>query len=666
MCLLVPFLFLWVGNSDGRSVNDGVVSLYQVEGETGEEVAATDSSQIDHAVPTLEFPENRSKIQDRFDEEIASVEFDEEQRFSSVQKFKYEAADKNETERTQKNKTEQVKEKAMEKSKETEVDEIKKVQQIENEETEAVETEQNEEARKVESKKNKAMEQKEREMKEKEEKERTDIKNLEKIEKNAESKEEDVDKPEDQEPKKIEGKEIKTTEQESKKVQAKKEESAENLGNPAKSAKEVDENQYGKDATLESDEEKLSISEMKLLPIPSALRVSIMSVDYGEEAENGKKERADVEGKKVETAVFEETADMEARNMEASNGGSLDAMLPKVSVTVQEAFQEFVSSEPEAIFVSPQQAEEGIFKKDEIVLHYSAQGIDHDITIEDMQNTAEQRNTNSPTTDLPLKFNQSESFNVSLPYVLTESRETTESPTTTSMPITAQDPTTKITTTTTTTTKTTRSTKTKTTTHMATATTSTCAESTTTTIPPCSSSGCKHLLLTLTTSLEPSCSNLPHHLCSLLPPSPHPRPHLSSLLMANLAEDSIEHHLLSSCLADKHSTDLREVVRAVLVRLPWTDKSTLKEKSIISARAFPTLGLLARLEHVEVDGREVVKIVPALSPLSHQHYQRGERAKLLLEVATIIQTGEASGPGREEAEMAGCRLFPDSYHYISC
>ena len=118
----------------------------------------------------------------------------------------------------------------------------------------------------------------------------------------------------------------------------------------------------------------------------------------------------------------------------------------------------------------------------------------------------------------------------------------------------------------------------------------------------------------------------------------------------------MQHHLLSSCLADKHSTDLREVVRAVLVRLPWTDKSTLKEKSMISARAFPTLGLLARLEHVEVDGREVVKIVPALSPLSHQHYQRRERAKLLLEVATIIQTGEASGPGREEAEMAGCRL----------
>ena len=126
----------------------------------------------------------------------------------------------------------------------------------------------------------------------------------------------------------------------------------------------------------------------------------------------------------------------------------------------------------------------------------------------------------------------------------------------------------------------------------------------------------------------------------------------------------MEHHLLSSCLATSHSTDLREVVRVVLLRLPWTDKSTLREKSTILARAFPKLGLLARLEHVEVGGREVVKIVPASTPLPHQHSLRGDtggtklvdRKKLLLEVATIIQTGEVAGPGREEAEMAGCRF----------
>ena len=90
------------------------------------------------------------------------------------------------------------------------------------------------------------------------------------------------------------------------------------------------------------------------------------------------------------------------------------------------------------------------------------------------------------------------------------------------------------------------------------------------------------------------------------------------------------------------------------------------------ARAFPKLGLLARLEHVEVDGREVVKIVPVSPPLPHQHYLRRdtgssklvERKNLLLEVATIIQTGEAAGPVREEPEMAGCRLAVKHFHLL--
>ena len=135
----------------------------------------------------------------------------------------------------------------------------------------------------------------------------------------------------------------------------------------------------------------------------------------------------------------------------------------------------------------------------------------------------------------------------------------------------------------------------------------------------------------------------------------------------------MEHHLLASCLATGHSTDIQEVVRAVLVRLPWTDGSSLKEKSIISARAFPQLGLLARLEHVEVDGREVVKIVPASPPLPHHHYLKPagsskkvkERKKLLLKVATMIHTKQAAGPARDESEMAGCR-FANQKHIHQC
>ena len=673
-----------------------VLSQVPVEGGRGEREAATNSNEID---PAFEFHENGTKIerkdsfswvlvgtQDRFDEEISSAKL-----------MKYETAyNEKETQRTEKNKTEEAK--AMERTKEdteeaketkgesgqNEVkdteenaeEEIDKSKQIESDQSaikegERVEMEEN--ARDVESEKKETTENERQEMKETEQEER-EIKYLV----NAEEKRKVESKEEDENTNEIEVKEIETTEEEvqgeigdssssnEKEVNesllavftvANKEETTES---PAKGETDIDENQNEKGATVEGDEEK--IAEMKLLPIPSALlQVSIMSVDYGQENEIGVEAR-DVEATKME--ADEEAAHMEARDLEGSEKGNSDDMPSKVSVTVQEAFQEFVSIEP--IDEPPKQAEGIISKKDETVTNHSPQGIDRDITIKVKHNITEHWNISSSTIDPTMKSNQSDSFNVSLQDVSSESRETTESPTTTSMPSTAQDPTSQITNTTTTTTTTT--TETTTATHTTTATESTSVESTT--IPRCRSPGCIHLSSTLTTSLLSSCNNLPDHICSLLP-SPLPPPHVPSLLMANLAEESMEHHLLSSCLATSHSTDLREVVRAVLLRLPWTDKSTLKEKSTILARAFPKLGLLARLEHVEVGGREVVKVVPVSTPLPHQHYLRRdtgssklvERKKLLLEVATIIQTGEA-GPVREEAEMAGCRLAVKHFHSL--
>ena len=83
------------------------------------------------------------------------------------------------------------------------------------------------------------------------------------------------------------------------------------------------------------------IVRLNLLPIASALRVSIMSVDYGE-AEIGM-EATDVEAIKMEAVEVEkrqkkvkerEATFMKVRDMEAADIGSLDEneMLSEVSV----------------------------------------------------------------------------------------------------------------------------------------------------------------------------------------------------------------------------------------------------------------------------------------------------------------------------------------------
>ena len=435
------------------------------------------------------------------------------------------------------------------------------------------------------------------------------------------------------------------------------------------------------DVILEGDEEDLMIARLNLLPIASALRVSIMSVDYYGETDIGM-ETTGVEANKMESAEVENTdkkvkeresmgiRDMEAaeventekkvkemeaafkeiREMEAADMGS------QVSVTVQQVDEELGSEEPADIGETPQKSEARDSTADENVIDHSSHKFDTGSNIEDTQySTAQSKTSNGESSfiDLTLRSNQS---GFSLQYVSAESRGTTEFPTNTSVSVTTQDTTTAATT------------KTTTTAQITTTGTSTPVGSTTT-IPACISRGCKHLSSTLNASLSSPCADFPQHLCSTLSFPPPPPPQLASLLMANLTEDSMEHHLLSSCLASAHSTHLQEVVRAVLVRLPWTYGSSLKEKSTILARAFPKLGLLARLEHVEVDGREAVKIVPASPPLPHHQYLRPaagsskkvkERAKLLLEVATMIQTKQAAASPREESEMAGCRFATSS------
>ena len=192
------------------------------------------------------------------------------------------------------------------------------------------------------------------------------------------------------------------------------------------------------------------------------------------------------------------------------------------------------------------------------------------------------------------------------------------------------------------------------------------------------SPGYKHLSSTLSTSSSP-CTDLPRHLCSnLISPPPLPA-HL--LVTSNLTKESLEQQLLSSCIANGPSTNLREVVRAVLERLPWTDQSSLRDKSAILATAFSIMPIIAGLESFKLDNKMLVRLVPPNLPLAHEHYletafseKLEERKKLLLEVtiiimttimtiiititvhqvATIIHTKQA-GPGREESEMAGCR-----------
>ena len=199
--------------------------------------------------------------------------------------------------------------------------------------------------------------------------------------------------------------------------------------------------------------------------------------------------------------------------------------------------------------------------------------------------------------------------------------------------------------------------------------------------PGCISPGCKHLSSTLSTSSSP-CTDLPRHLCSNLTPPPPPPPHL--LVTSNLTKESLEQQLLSSCIATGPSTNLREVVRAVLERLPWTDQSSLRDKSAILATAFSIMPIIAGLESFKLDNKMLVRLVPPNLPLAHEHYletafseKLEERKKLLLEVTTIIMTTiimttimtiiitvhqvatiihtKQAGPGREEAEMAGCR-----------
>ena len=118
--------------------------------------------------------------------------------------------------------------------------------------------------------------------------------------------------------------------------------------------------------------------------------------------------------------------------------------------------------------------------------------------------------------------------------------------------------------------------------------------------PGCISPGCKHLSSTLSTSSSP-CTDLPRHLCSNLTPPPPPPPHL--LVTSNLTKESMEQQLLSSCIATGPSTNLREVVRAVLERLPWTDQSSLRDKSAILATAFSIMPIIAGLESFKLDNK---------------------------------------------------------------
>ena len=97
------------------------------------------------------------------------------------------------------------------------------------------------------------------------------------------------------------------------------------------------------DVILEGDAEDLMIARLHLLPIASALRVSIMSVDYGE-PETGM-EATDMEAIRLEAVEVEkrqkkdkerEATFMKVRDMEAADMGSLDEneMLSEVSLTV--------------------------------------------------------------------------------------------------------------------------------------------------------------------------------------------------------------------------------------------------------------------------------------------------------------------------------------------
>ena len=116
-------------------------------------------------------------------------------------------------------------------------------------------------------------------------------------------------------------------------------------------------------------------------------------------------------------------------------------------------------------------------------------------------------------------------------------------------------------------------------------------------------------------------------------------------MTSNLTKESLEQQLLSSCIATSPSTSLREVVRAVLERLPWTDQSSLRDKSAILATAFPIMPIISGLESFMLDNKMVVRLVPPNLPLAHEHYleeasseKLEERKKLLLKVITIIST----------------------------
>ena len=382
-------------------------------------------------------------------------------------------------------------------------------------------------------------------------------------------------------------------------------------------------------------EEDIVIPKLNVLPIAAALHISIMSVDYNNSdigMKIAKTEKVEVEVSKND-APGEEPLNVETGSLgTTADLGPLDAwMLPTVSVTLEHAIQDLVPKELETFDASPQKDEEKISIKDEIVRN-------HVIQTEDILNTTTQCNIGSggsSTIDLSLKSNKTGSIDVSPKFDIRKTHILTESPTTVYTSNTTEEPKPRITTTTTT-------------------IKSTIAEPMITTPPRTSQ---------LSSSLPASfstCLDLPNQLCS---PLPSPPPHTASLMVANLADGTMEHHLLLSCLSTRHTTNLQEVVRAVLVRLPWTDMSSLKEKSLILATAFPKQELMARLEHVDIDGREVVKIVSASTSLPHQEYlepgtsrKLEERKKLLLEVATIIHRKQA-GAGKEETEMAGCRYI---------